>query len=1250
MQVRIQTLGDVRLLRTDGEIIPIRRTPLALIAYVSRRATRGVSRGELSTLFWGDRAEERARQSLRQALLEAKQALGEALEVTPDQVRVVGTGVELDILAFEEDVKRGRHQEAADRWTGEFFPDAERIGGEEFERWVSAERVTLQRRLGVVMQHLIGVAELRSDWRSAAEAAERWAAAAPLDERAHARVVEALRMDGRAGQALERHADFVARLKHSLDIDPSPEFLALAGGLENQVRIESARDGRQSAALRAPALIGRGHEIGEITAAVRAAAAGSPRVVVVECGGGRGKTRLCEEIAAGAGKETLVLRARGDPAHRSELYVTARALFAALGEAPGSAGAPPEALSESARLIPQLGSQFKYLPVANGSEGALCIAMGQLLAAVSEETPVLILLDDAHAADDASWRLLTAVTSNLTGRVAMVLFIDEATSEARAGLRAVLASSRTVRVRLQPLDIAAVDAMLASMLDLAAEERQQLAARLHAETRGVPLLIYETVAALVNERLVTLDSAGAWRVSPGLESRPLPLAVAVIDRINSLLALLGPESRAILNAASVIGTPVDGVLLEAVADIPPGAAAAGFRELIGRHVIRELPGTGSFEFSHPVVGTVTYALLSPAERQALHSRAAHDLALRDMATTSERSVLPYHLARAGRPKTPASAAEAVSAPTRNPRTARRVAWAGTATLLVALSAAGFAWITTRNANRAADSVASGRVIVGAFQTSATDPRVDRVRDIAVDWIVRGLDQTGLVEIVTSRAGPLGERVGVASIATDEALRTAAQAAQAGTMVNGTIHQIGDSIEFEGMIRSTRDGTLLRMIPAVRASLANPLPGIEKLQAGVVGALAALLDPAYDGGGGGPRSPPSYDAYVAFMRGENAYEAGDFARAMSAYGDAAAIDSMYTLPRLRMAYVAFSTGRCDAVDSMTIALDRRRSRLSRFEAHYLDRVRALCRFDWDAANEAAARMADLAPRSQLAQFTAARSALFTNRPGEARRRLRLIDPARLAPTVGDRYWLVQSLALHLDGDASALRDLGRTMGELPPTLQTLAARMFAAGASGRADDLDDGFRDLLVVAKNIGQSNHAVVLVALDELRVHGRHEDAVRLGARYADLLAPPGNETVPPWADTTRFVRGELLYRAERWEEARAAADSLVQAHPANVYVLALAGRAAARMGDRQRALEMSARLGLLTDPALQGRNTHGRAAIASILGERDEAIRLIQLAVTQGLAYIFDRDVIYLGHADMDFESIAQDPVIQTLLRTRG
>jgi len=199
--LQIRTLGGLRQ-TTDGGGRPPRRKPLALLTYVARRGPRPVTRVELATLFWGERGEDRARQSLRQALLELKQVLGDNVDVDADAVRVGGDAVELDVVAFERDLAEGRVQDAVGRWAGDFFEGAEDVGGDGFRRWIENERAALHRQLGSAMQKLIGDAELAGDWADAARWAERWAAALPFDEAAHLRFIEALRMSGRTGDAL----------------------------------------------------------------------------------------------------------------------------------------------------------------------------------------------------------------------------------------------------------------------------------------------------------------------------------------------------------------------------------------------------------------------------------------------------------------------------------------------------------------------------------------------------------------------------------------------------------------------------------------------------------------------------------------------------------------------------------------------------------------------------------------------------------------------------------------------------------------------------------------------------------------------------------------------------------------------------------------------------------------------------------------------------------------------------------------
>ena len=93
-----------------------------------------------------------------------------------------------------------------------------------------------------------------------------------------------------------------------------------------------------------------------------------------------------------------------------------------------------------------------------------------------------------------------------------------------------------------------------------------------------------------------------------------------------------------------------------------------------------------------------------------------------------------------------------------------------------------------------------------------------------------------------------------------------------------------------------------------------------------------------------------------------------------------------------------------------------------------------------------------------------------------------------------------------------------------------------------------------------------------------------------------------------------------------------------------AVFGIAAARRGDRDVALEMSQRLGEVTEPFTMGQPSHLRASIAAQLGDRPEAIRLLQQAVTRGF-----KEWGHL-HVDINFDPIRDNPEFQEILRPKG
>ncbi|MEP6688595.1 MAG: hypothetical protein ABJC36_09620 [Gemmatimonadales bacterium] len=112
-------------------VLANRRTDLTLLAYLARRAPRSATRAELAALLWEDRAETRARQSLRQGLVDLKRLVGAALLLDGDSVRLE-PGLRLDAREFEEELARGNPAAAVLWWHGDFLAGMDDVGGESF--------------------------------------------------------------------------------------------------------------------------------------------------------------------------------------------------------------------------------------------------------------------------------------------------------------------------------------------------------------------------------------------------------------------------------------------------------------------------------------------------------------------------------------------------------------------------------------------------------------------------------------------------------------------------------------------------------------------------------------------------------------------------------------------------------------------------------------------------------------------------------------------------------------------------------------------------------------------------------------------------------------------------------------------------------------------------------------------------------------------------------------------------------------
>jgi DNA-binding SARP family transcriptional activator len=454
----------------------------------------------------------------------------------------------------------------------------------------------------------------------------------PLRERLCAQRMLALYRAGRQAEALQAYRDSRQILTDQLGIEPGRELRELHQAIVGQDQrldlpggsgIVAFREARRSAAF-----VGRQRELSELAGALHDAAGGQGRLFLLTGEPGIGKSRLSEELARHAraqGAHVLVGRcweAGGAPPFwpwvqslRSYLRVEDRdELVSELG--PGAA--------EFTAILPELYELIPGLrqPAAPESEGArfrLFHATAEFLRRASEKRPLVLILDDLHAADTPSLLLLQFLARELGSMHVLLLAamrdVDPLPVEPLTAMLAEVAREPvTLRVSLTGL----AEDEVAEYVRLTAAEiaSPELTFALYGETEGNPLFVSETVRLLSLEGL-PLQASGTPR---------LAIPPTVSDVISRRLAHLSPDCNQMLMQASVLGREFALDALERVFAGPEERFLECVDAATVARVVAEVPGVrGRLRFSHVLVRDTLYGRLGAARRARLHRRVAEAL-------------------------------------------------------------------------------------------------------------------------------------------------------------------------------------------------------------------------------------------------------------------------------------------------------------------------------------------------------------------------------------------------------------------------------------------------------------------------------------------------------------------------------------------------------------------------------------------------------------------------------------------------
>lgn len=228
---QLRTLGELSLTDSFGKPVRLRtRKGLMLLACLAVEPDRKWTREQLAGLFWGDRQDEQARNSLRTALADIRRALGKNVIVVEGgsmQVRHGAVATDIGNLRELAEASLDGHAVGRDEiHTGEFFPgfneDHEAMG------WVRATRSLCRDLTERALTRQIAAFSEQGALGDAIERARQLLALDPFREESHRTLMRLYARHGERSKAIAQFRNCSQLLQHELSVEPSPETRLLA--------------------------------------------------------------------------------------------------------------------------------------------------------------------------------------------------------------------------------------------------------------------------------------------------------------------------------------------------------------------------------------------------------------------------------------------------------------------------------------------------------------------------------------------------------------------------------------------------------------------------------------------------------------------------------------------------------------------------------------------------------------------------------------------------------------------------------------------------------------------------------------------------------------------------------------------------------------------------------------------------------------------------------------------------------------
>ncbi|HVF39255.1 MAG TPA: AAA family ATPase, partial [Gemmatimonadaceae bacterium] len=594
--LQLRALGNAEIETDRATLTPSQEIVFAAALYLVLERERKVTRTGLAELLWPAVDPSIRAHRFRQTLLQLKK-LGFPVVADRDSVRI-STQVHADI----DQVKTSERLASERGGSLDFLPGYTPGFSEPYADWIDRKRSQVTSVCSRMLISKLEQERARANWNEVEEIARTVLRLDPYNESAVLAFSEACAMRGQKREAVRMIDDYLREIGGNADIRLPAQIL--------RKRIVNSIPPSATVALRDSAFVGRESEVQVLTERLKQVQRGRGGACLIVGEPGIGKSKLASEFARFAGLQGL--RTQTVSCQRTNVDRPLSVLVDLvpwLRDMPGALGCSQETLLALRRLTDfdsRVGELSSAAAESHALHRALRNAVFDLLDAVTDELPLLLIFDDVQWIDRISAEILAEMIAwSATKRLLLVMN----SRDCETGLTDLFVLGPTDVLKLKALPDNAAQALLTSIVGepVLDSSRSQLGWILEVG-EGNPFFLQEL--------------AKHWVESGGRAEAPSSVAKVLTDR----LARLNPMSLKVLQACTVLGQSSTIERVESLLDCSP-------HELLG--AIQELGTAGmlsctadsaeltplSLRTRHDLLASAVFGGLGPAARAFLHRRA-----------------------------------------------------------------------------------------------------------------------------------------------------------------------------------------------------------------------------------------------------------------------------------------------------------------------------------------------------------------------------------------------------------------------------------------------------------------------------------------------------------------------------------------------------------------------------------------------------------------------------------------------------